>query len=983
MPIRIIKGPPNSGRTEELRRRYVEALSRRPVLVVPSTDDIFDWERRLMRGRGAFLGARIVHFKDLVNEILESGPGDRARTAGPLRRQALVRSAVSESWPVLKPRLAHQRGLADSLVELFDELRAGLIDPNTLRQRVPGDDEFLGHVAATFSSYVGKLEELGLTDLPDLAARAVTAPLERWAGRPIFVAGFDDLSLQQLSLLSALGRHTDVTVAITHEPGNPAMAVTERLLGELRREGADEPLTMEREGAGVHDPLLFEVERSFLRPGSEGSLEPGDALTIMRSSGLRGEAEAVGCEIARLVDGGVAPGDIAIAVANTAADGGRFRDRLAEFGVRATLESETPATATAIGRSVLNLLAAAQDGTARDLVGFLRGPLPVPREAVDRLERKVLREAVGTARDAATVFQGAMPPGWEALSGGGPASDAVNEVVEAMLSEMLETARGADDGTIRTESRIATAILRACRELDEILERPARSDEIRDALLSGSIKTWSVPDPESVVIASPYRLRAKRFEHLFMVSLQERGMGDPDHSGPFLSPTARSAIALPERQDPLDQERHLFYSCLSVPTRGLWLSSRVADESGKAEFPSPLVDSVEQLFDQSERPLRRIQRSAADVMFDVADAPSEEELARALAGHGGVPEQVQVAGEVRARVASRISEATAAERRSRKIESISTDEALAVLNADPTFGVTTLEKYTACPLNWFIDGAVRPSRFGPSPERMARGLLAHGVLEKLFEEPGEMPNPDTEAKWIARVEPLVDAVAADPEIGLGGDSAAERLVRTDVRLIVQAFIEDQAAADPYGFRPFMVEASFGGRASDRALDMGRWKLVGKIDRIDLRSPPGPDGDERGLEAVIIDYKTGTVATRKNFEAAGLLQLPLYMIAVREIWGLDPVAGFYVPVGKNDSRPRGYFEKPLMGTKNDPGPLTGLRLYPTDASGDGELGDAIEQIRGEAEAAVDGILAGRIDHDPGECRKHCGAACVPPPVEVAA
>ncbi len=59
MPLKIIKGPPNSGRTERLRSRYVEALPRRPVLVVPSTDDIFDWERRLMRDRGAFVGARI------------------------------------------------------------------------------------------------------------------------------------------------------------------------------------------------------------------------------------------------------------------------------------------------------------------------------------------------------------------------------------------------------------------------------------------------------------------------------------------------------------------------------------------------------------------------------------------------------------------------------------------------------------------------------------------------------------------------------------------------------------------------------------------------------------------------------------------------------------------------------------------------------------------------------------------------------------
>jgi hypothetical protein len=133
--------------------------------------------------------------------------------------------------------------------------------------------------------------------------------------------------------------------------------------------------------------------------------------------------------------------------------------------------------------------------------------------------------------------------------------------------------------------------------------------------------------------------------------------------------------------------------------------------------------------------------------------------------------------------------------------------------------------------------------------------------------------------------------------------------------------------------------------------------------------------------VIIDYKTGKVETRNNSEKAGLLQLPLYMIAVREIWGLDPVAGFYVPIRRKKAPPRGYFEKPLMDKES--GQLRGLGLVGNDACGDGDLEDEIKRIRREADAAVDGILAGRIDHDPGDCRKHCGAACVPPPVEAAA
>ena len=104
MPLTIIKGPPNSGRTEEVRRRYMDLLPRRPVLVVPSVDDIFGWERRLARGRDALVGGRIVHFKDLVTEILgtQEKPPPQASA---IRRESMVRDAFDAEWPALSARI--------------------------------------------------------------------------------------------------------------------------------------------------------------------------------------------------------------------------------------------------------------------------------------------------------------------------------------------------------------------------------------------------------------------------------------------------------------------------------------------------------------------------------------------------------------------------------------------------------------------------------------------------------------------------------------------------------------------------------------------------------------------------------------------------------------------------------------------------------------------------------------------------------------
>ncbi len=41
MPLKLIHGPPNSGRAGLVRRAFLAARERDPVLVVPTVDDVF------------------------------------------------------------------------------------------------------------------------------------------------------------------------------------------------------------------------------------------------------------------------------------------------------------------------------------------------------------------------------------------------------------------------------------------------------------------------------------------------------------------------------------------------------------------------------------------------------------------------------------------------------------------------------------------------------------------------------------------------------------------------------------------------------------------------------------------------------------------------------------------------------------------------------------------------------------------------------
>ena len=62
MPIRLIVGPPNSGRAGEVRRRLVARASEEPVLVVPTGDDAAWFERELCAGGAPSLGISIRTF---------------------------------------------------------------------------------------------------------------------------------------------------------------------------------------------------------------------------------------------------------------------------------------------------------------------------------------------------------------------------------------------------------------------------------------------------------------------------------------------------------------------------------------------------------------------------------------------------------------------------------------------------------------------------------------------------------------------------------------------------------------------------------------------------------------------------------------------------------------------------------------------------------------------------------------------------------
>lgn len=1005
MPLKLIHGPPNSGKRGIVRRELTAARDREPILVVPTVDDVFAFERELC-GDGALLGGAAMTFGGLFRAVatLAGAPPGAELTA--TQRLRAIAVAVHRRRGRLGPlrRSAGRPRFARALEQLFDELQGAGVVPEEVEASAATleGSAYLSDVAALFGGYEEVRRRSGRTDAHGLAREAI-AELRRdgsfWGDRPVFLYGFDDLTENQFELLAALAERTRVAIALPYEEGNQALAARGRLLERLRgRIGVTEEVTTEVDPGNTISPLLFHLGLSFgaQRPRRA---ETDGSLTLLRSAGTRAEAEAIAAQVSRLVHAGTDPAEIAIAVRDPCRRGPGIAAALERNGIAVALEAEVPVAGTSVGGALVALLEA-EFGAARatDLLRYLRGPSGFSPARVDWFERRLRRGRVRDAETALSLWQGEdrEPPRdlvrlrEAARRSGAELAAEVGALAARMASRPL---RDAGDGPPLPqgeglELRAASAIASALAELTELGALAPEPRELAPLIEELDFRVWSGPVEGRVRIADPYRLRAGRFDHVVVGSLQDGEFPRRDRGAdPFLSDSQRETLGLEPRRDTEAEERYLFHACLALPRRSLVLSYRDSDEDGAASARSPLLDDVRALLapapdntvpDPLEEELT-LSRDLAQVVAPLAEAASPDELARALAAHGPAADapallaQVGVEAELAAELVARLGVARRAEAASRAPGPLTNPAALDSLAGVPAYGGTTLEEFDVCSYRWFVGHELDPQLLDPLPDPLTQGGLMHEALDRLYRErPGGdlLPRPGSLPAWTERGRGVVAEIATERELG---SHPAERAIVRRVERLLERFLAEEAERDSGGFEPWLLEARFGEHpdAERPPLDLGGWGLHGAVDRVD-RSRDG--------RAVVIDYKlAGQVTPRDKFEERAKLQLPLYLLAVEEHWGAEPVAALYHPLRATSSRrPRGVVSAEVAEN------LSGYGLYSTDVVEPEELEALLEDSRRRASEIVARIRSGDVRRDPGPrpgLRGHdvCPAYCTFAPV----
>src|SRR4051794_27025584 len=96
MPLKLIIGPPNSGRTGVILDAFRGVFTQDPVLVVPTVDDVARFEEELTE-RGAVIGAAVGTFKDLFGLVARATDAPGGQPLSRIQRRLLAREAVGRS----------------------------------------------------------------------------------------------------------------------------------------------------------------------------------------------------------------------------------------------------------------------------------------------------------------------------------------------------------------------------------------------------------------------------------------------------------------------------------------------------------------------------------------------------------------------------------------------------------------------------------------------------------------------------------------------------------------------------------------------------------------------------------------------------------------------------------------------------------------------------------------------------------------------
>ncbi|WP_264844519.1 helicase-exonuclease AddAB subunit AddB [Caldinitratiruptor microaerophilus] len=722
-------------------------------------------------------------------------------------------------------------------------------------------------------------------------------------------------------------------------------------------------------------PALAHLERAYFDPGAVPLSGPAPEVALVTARNRRAEVEAAAREILRLVrEEGYRFRDIAVIVR----DLGEYHDLVAAVfasqGIPHFVDRRRPVLhhpLVELVRSALEVVIS--DWAYEPVFRLLKTDLvPVPRADVDVLENYVLEHGirgpawyrpepwrfrrrftldedggpseaeaawlaeVNRIRDGATAalreLQERLGPARRAPAPVRALAEALHGFLEALgvhgqlLHWSAEADARGDPDAAQEHMQVYGGVLELLDQVVESLGDQAMTLaeflEVVEAGLEGLEVGLIPPGLDQVVVGSVERSRHPDLRAAFVLGVadgvfpragsEDVILSDPDRDrlaelGLELGPTARQVTL---------EEQFRVYLALTRARERLWLSCPLADDRGRAVWPSSVFVRVQELL--PEAPRRHMEAAGED---DPAGAATIPELAGRVAARlrralepssAGFPATgtgpMGVSGEslepwlkvyqwlVTDPAAAPLARPVLSSLAYRNDPPPVDPEVAGRLYGGPVIrtSVTRLESLAACPFQHFAAhglGLRERAVFQVGPPQL--GFVQHAALQRLAHDLERDP-----AGWEG-----LDAAEAERRIGALLDDLAPRLrgeglvptglerylMRQVRRSLAGAVLVLAEHARRGRFRPVAVELPFGEADGLPGLAVagpgGRQVVLrGRIDRVDAAEGPGGR-----LYLRVVDYKSTARALRAAELYHGLsLQLAVYLLVA--LAGADRLVG---------------------------------------------------------------------------------------------
>ena len=918
------------------------------------------------RGGGARIGAHVrrAGARDRppgrLRRAAAVGAAARAGAApGRARRRSARRSPAPRRPPGSSTRGRRPDRRAPALADHAAAVRRGDAQLGRAddRRRGPTRDD----VAAIYLAYARELERLGRVDAELYAWRALDALRAgpgRWGDDPVFFYGFDDLHPLERDAVETLarvvGRAGDRVADLRGRPrarSAPGREVVEELR-PLADRVLELPALDEHYDDGARAPRCTTSSATCSSPSPQ-RVDPGDAVRLLEAGGERAEAELVAAEVLELLRAGVAGDEIAVVYRSP---GGARRPRSSacssSTGSRsrssAGCRSATPRSAAGCWRWRA-ARCSADRARAEDLLDYLRSPGLLERpELADRLEaeaaprracapppqaREQLRLDARRGRRASPAREPTRRPSWRARPAGCSPRPHRRPRAGGRAAEELD-------------ARALATMLRALAELDELggaLCRRTELIELLEGLTRGPTGAPGAPrrgaglraagDPGAPV-SGGVRLRAAG---------GRVPAGEPRPSRSCRTTARRelaacSGLRLRPRDDALARERYLFYACISRADRAVVLSYRSSDEEGNLALPSPFIADVAELLDpRVARPpapaaagRRRVAARARRRPRASWPAPRRP-LARGRPVSSPSPLRLAVA----TRAAPRPPQRDPVRRRAG--------------------GLRRLPGASG-----WSSASSSPSELEPEPDPMVRGSYMHEVLEQVIERLGRRGDAASRCPTRSRSSTRCWRESSPPiarRPGRGRPRGGAARDRGRPAALPRARGARRARVGAPGARAAVRVRGRGGARCPRS----SWPAAGDRaaagrDRPRRRRPRRSAGGRPRLQ----ERRSRARTTRARAGSAERrLQVALYMLAVRDLLGLEPVAGLYQPL-------TGPTCGPAACSWRTPRPAAGWST--TDARDEEQLARCSRTPRARAIALAARLRAGELTPCPTTCSR---------------